>query len=67
VNSGLSDERLAQVRNAFMPRGRDRGLDREELATIRARTPTFFDVYLKGAPASELKNVSEYPEVEFVP
>jgi dienelactone hydrolase len=28
---------------------------------------SFFDVYLKGAPASELKGLSEHPEIEFVP
>jgi predicted dienelactone hydrolase len=27
---------------------------------------TFFDVYLKGAPASELKTQADYPEIEFV-
>ncbi len=28
---------------------------------------SFFNVYLKGAPASEIKNQSEYPEIEYVP
>ena len=28
---------------------------------------TFFDVYLKGAPASKLKSLSEYPEIDVVP
>jgi len=27
---------------------------------------TFFDVYLKGAPASDLKSHPEYPEIEYV-
>src|ERR1700674_3936495 len=27
---------------------------------------TFFDVYLKGAPASELRSRPEYPEIEYV-
>jgi predicted dienelactone hydrolase len=27
---------------------------------------TFFDVYLKGAPASELQSQPEYPEIEYV-
>ena len=28
---------------------------------------TFFNVYLRGAPARELTNYAEYPEIEVVP
>jgi hypothetical protein len=27
---------------------------------------TFFDVYLKGAPVSELKSAAGYPEIEYI-
>jgi dienelactone hydrolase len=44
------------------------GLDgRRQVAVTAHCIRTFFDVYLKGAPASELQKLSEYPEVEIIP
>jgi predicted dienelactone hydrolase len=44
------------------------GLDgRRQIAVTAHCISSFFDVYLKGEPASELKNLSEYPEVEIAP
>jgi dienelactone hydrolase len=40
---------------------------RRQVAVTAHCISTFFDVYLKGAPASELKGLSEHPEIEFVP
>jgi dienelactone hydrolase len=40
---------------------------RRQIAVTAHCISTFFDVYLKGAPASELKRLSEYPEIEYVP
>jgi dienelactone hydrolase len=40
---------------------------RRQVAVTAHCISTFFDVYLKGAPASELKSQSEYTEIEFVP
>ena len=40
---------------------------RRQVAVTAHYISTFFDVYLKGAPASELKSQTEYPEIEFVP
>ena len=40
---------------------------RRQVAVTAHCISTFFDVYLKGAPASELKSHSDYPEFEFVP
>lgn len=40
---------------------------RRQVAVTAHFINSFFDVHLKGAPASELKNLSEYPEVEFAP
>ena len=37
-----------------------------QVAITRHYISTFFDVYLKGAPDSELKSQAEYPEVEYV-
>jgi dienelactone hydrolase len=43
------------------------GLDgRRQVALTAHYVSTFFDVYLKGAPASELKSEPEYPEIEYV-
>jgi platelet-activating factor acetylhydrolase isoform II len=39
---------------------------RRQVALTVHYISTFFDVYLKGAPASELKSQPEYPEVEYV-
>jgi dienelactone hydrolase len=39
---------------------------RRQVALTAHYISTFFDVYLKGAPASELKSQPEYPEVEYV-
>ena len=39
---------------------------RRQIAVTAHYISTFFDVYLKGAPASELKSQPEYPEVEYV-
>jgi predicted dienelactone hydrolase len=39
---------------------------RRQVAVTAHYISTFFDVYLKGAPASELKSQPEYPEVEYV-
>jgi predicted dienelactone hydrolase len=42
------------------------GIDgRRQVAVTEHYISTFFDVYLKGAPASELKSQPEYPEVEY--
>jgi hypothetical protein len=40
---------------------------RRQVAVTAHCITTFFDVYLKGAPASELKSLTEYPEIEIVP
>ena len=40
---------------------------RRQVAVTAHCISTFFDVYLKGAPASEFKSQSDYPELEFVP
>jgi len=39
---------------------------RRQVAVTAHCIYTFFDVYLKGAPASELKSQPEYPEIEYV-
>ena len=39
---------------------------RRQVALTAHYISTFFDVYLKGAPASELMSQPEYPEVEYV-
>jgi dienelactone hydrolase len=39
---------------------------RRQVAVTTHYIDTFFDVYLKGSPASELKNKEQYPEVEYV-
>jgi platelet-activating factor acetylhydrolase isoform II len=39
---------------------------RRQLAVTAHYIGTFFDVYLKGAPASELERRPEYPEIEYV-
>jgi dienelactone hydrolase len=38
-----------------------------QLAVTAYCISTFFDVYLKGAPVSDLQNLSRYPEIEFIP
>jgi len=44
------------------------GLDGRRQVEVTAHCiSTFFDVYLKGTPASQLKSLSEYLEIEFVP
>ena len=40
---------------------------RRQIAVTAHCIRTFFDVHLKGAPASELKSQSEYPEIEIIP
>ncbi len=40
---------------------------RRQVAVTARCISTFFDVYLKGAPVSELEGLLEYPEIEFVP
>ena len=40
---------------------------RRQVAVTAHFISTFFDVYLKGAPARKLKSQSEYPEIEIVP
>jgi pimeloyl-ACP methyl ester carboxylesterase len=43
-------------------------LDGRRQVTVTVRCiGAFFDVYLKGAPASELRSRMEYPEIEIVP
>jgi predicted dienelactone hydrolase len=43
------------------------GIDgRRQVAVATHFIDTFFDVYLNGSPASELKAQAEYPEVEYV-
>lgn len=39
---------------------------RRQIAMTAHCISTFFDVYLKGAPAAELKSQPEYPEIEYV-
>jgi predicted dienelactone hydrolase len=39
---------------------------RRQIAVTAHLVGTFFDVYLTGAPASELKNRANYPEIEVV-
>jgi dienelactone hydrolase len=39
---------------------------RRQVALTAHYITTFFDVYLKGAPASQLKSQPEYPEIEYV-
>jgi hypothetical protein len=39
---------------------------RRQIAVTAHYISTFFDVYLKGAPPSDLKSQPEYPEVEYV-
>src|SRR6202047_2216304 len=39
---------------------------RRQVALTAHYISTFFDVYLKGAPASELMSRPEYPEIEYV-
>jgi dienelactone hydrolase len=39
---------------------------RRQLALTAHYISTFFDVYLKGAPAPQLKSQPEYPEIEYV-
>jgi dienelactone hydrolase len=39
---------------------------RRQVAVAAHYIVTFFDVYLKGAPASELQNQPGYPEVEYI-
>jgi dienelactone hydrolase len=39
---------------------------RRQVALTAHFIDAFFDVYLKGAPAAELKSGPEYPEIEFV-
>jgi hypothetical protein len=39
---------------------------RRQIALTEHFITTFFDVYLNGAPASELKARAQYPEIEFV-
>ena len=39
---------------------------RRQVALTGHCISTFFDVYLKGAPASELRSRSEYPEIEYL-
>jgi dienelactone hydrolase len=38
---------------------------RRQIAVTKHYISTFFDVYLKGAPVSELASLPEYPEVEY--
>jgi dienelactone hydrolase len=40
---------------------------RRQVAVTAHCISTFFNVYLKGAPASELQNLSAYPEIELIP
>jgi len=39
---------------------------RRQIAVTDHYISTFFDVYLKGAPASELKSQQQYPEVQYI-
>jgi hypothetical protein len=42
------------------------GIDgRRQVAVTEHYLSTFFDVYLKGAPPSELQSQPEYPEVQY--
>ena len=40
---------------------------RRQLAVTAHCIRTFFNVHLKGAPASELKSLTQHPEIEIVP
>jgi hypothetical protein len=46
--------------------GMVRLVNRRQVAITVHCISIFFDVYLKGAPASELKRQPEYPEIEYV-
>jgi hypothetical protein len=39
---------------------------RRQVALTAHYIRTFFDVYLKGAPAAELMSRPEYPEIEYI-
>lgn len=39
---------------------------RRQIAITTHYIDTFFDVYLKGLPASELKNKGQFPEIEYI-
>jgi hypothetical protein len=40
---------------------------RRQVALTAHCITTFFDVYLNGAPASQLKSLTEFPEIAIVP
>ena len=62
---GFSDDKKNQVAMGLM-RTLGRMMDgRRQIAITEHYISTFFDVYLKGAPASELKSGTAYPEVEY--
>jgi dienelactone hydrolase len=62
---GFSDDTKNQVAMGLM-RTLGRMMDgRRQIAITEHSVSTFFDVYLKGAPASELESGASYPEVEY--
>jgi len=62
---GFSDDTKNQVAMGLMRTlGRKMGGHRQ-IAITEHYISTFFDVYLKGAPASELTSIERYPEVEY--
>ena len=40
---------------------------RRQVAVTAHYISAFFDIYLKGAPASKLQSQPEYPEIEYAP
>ena len=54
------------VMHALRALGIVRLAGRRQIAVTAHFISTFFDVYLKGAPASELQSQAGYPEIEYV-
>jgi dienelactone hydrolase len=58
--------RIPLVMHALRTLGIVQLAGRRQVAVTTRCISTFFDVHLKGAPASELKRHREYPEIEYV-
>ena len=63
---GFSDDTKNQVVMYILRTLGHRMTGLRQIAISEHFIDTFFDVYLKGAPISELQNASPYPEVEYV-
>lgn len=64
---GFSDDTKNQVVMFILRTVGHRITGRRQIAISEHFIDTFFDVYLKGAPLSELQNGAAYPEVEYAP